>query len=82
MSVADEVIAAIHAVTDDPEVAVDRDLKLFELQVLDSLRTIELVVALSARFDTDIALSEIDRDLWATPNKIIAFIENRVGVRV
>lgn len=82
MSVADDVVATILAVTNDPEVAVDRDLKLFELQILDSLRTIELVVALSERFDTDIALSEIDRSLWATPNKIIAFIENRVGVRV
>jgi D-alanine--poly(phosphoribitol) ligase subunit 2 len=82
MSVADEVIATIQAVTNDAEVAVDRDLNLFELQVLDSLRTIELVVALSARFDTDIALSEIDRSLWATPNKIISFMESRVGVRV
>ena len=82
MSVAEEVIATIRAVTNDPEVAVDRELKLFELQILDSLRTIELVVALSERFDIEIALSEIDRSLWATPNLIIAFIENRVGVRV
>ena len=82
MSVAEEVIATIRAVTNDPEVAVDRELKLFELQILDSLRTVELVVALSERFDVEIALSEIDRSLWATPNLIIAFIENRVGVRV
>ena len=77
MSVAEEVIATIRAVTNDPEVAVDRELKLFELQILDSLRTVELVVALSERFDVEIALSEIDRSLWATPNLIIAFIENR-----
>ncbi|MEP6732771.1 MAG: D-alanine--poly(phosphoribitol) ligase subunit 2 [bacterium] len=82
MSVSEEVIAALEVVTADPDVARDGELDLFGLQVLDSLRTIELVVELSARLHTEIALSEIDRTIWATPNRIIAFCENRSGTYV
>lgn len=80
MSVSDEVIAALVAVTQEPDVAVSRDVDLFGQQILDSLRTIELVVELSERLGTDIALSEIDRISWATPHKIIAFMEHRLDV--
>ena len=82
MSVADEVMAALEVVTGDREVTRDRDLDLFGLHVLDSLRTVELLLELSARLKTDVALSEIDRSTWATPNGIIAFYEQRVGVVV
>jgi len=78
MSISDEVIAALVAVTQEPGVAMSRDVDLFGQQILDSLRTIELVVELSERLGTDIALSEIDRVSWATPDKIIAFMEHRL----
>ena len=79
MSTADRVVATIVDVTGEPAVRSNRDLDLFEHQVLDSLRTIELLVALTEHLGTDIALSEVERELWATPNKIIAFMEQRVG---
>ena len=79
MSTADEVIATIQAVTGEMEVQVNRELPLFELQLLDSLQTVELLVALCERFHVDVALSEIDRDAWATPARIVAFMEQRVG---
>ena len=78
MSISDEVIAALVAVTLEPGIGASRDVDLFGQQILDSLRTIELVVEFSERFGIDIALSEIDRSSWATPNKIIAFIEHRL----
>ena len=79
MSTADEVIAAIVAVTGESDVGANRDVNLFDHQSLDSLRTIELIVELCERFGVDIALSEIDRDVWASPNKIAAFMEQRLG---
>jgi D-alanine--poly(phosphoribitol) ligase subunit 2 len=78
MSTADEVIAALETITQEHEIAAHRDVNLFGQQILDSLRTVELVVELSERFGTEIALSEIDRESWATPNLIIAFMEQRV----
>lgn len=79
MSLAENVLAKIEAVTGEPAVRQDLDLDLYGNHVLDSLRSVELLVSLSQGFDTDIALSEIDRDLWATPKKIIAFMEQRVS---
>jgi D-alanine--poly(phosphoribitol) ligase subunit 2 len=78
MAIHEEVVAAIEEVTQEPEVRANEELPLFELQVLDSLRTIMLVVELNSRFGVDIAPSEIDRDAWATPSRIAAFVEERV----
>jgi D-alanine--poly(phosphoribitol) ligase subunit 2 len=78
MALDEEVVAALEAVTREPEVRANPDLPLFELQVLDSLRTVMLVVEINARCGVDIALSEIDRDAWATPARIVAFVEERV----
>ncbi len=78
MSIADEVIAAIEAVAGESNVGSNRDVNLFDHQILDSLRTIELIVEMSERFGVDIALSEVDRDVWATPNRIVAFMEQRL----
>lgn len=78
MEVGEEVVAAIESVTREPEVRANRELPLFELQVLDSLRTVMLVVELNSRFGVDIALSEIDRDAWATPARIVHFVEERL----
>jgi D-alanine--poly(phosphoribitol) ligase subunit 2 len=78
MSIPDEVVAALIAVTQEPGIGASQDIDLFGEQILDSLRTIELVVELSERLQIDIALSEIDRVNWATPHKIIDFIEHRL----
>jgi D-alanine--poly(phosphoribitol) ligase subunit 2 len=79
MSTADQVLAVIEAVTREPAVRTTPDLALFEHHVLDSLRTIELVLALGDAFGADLAVSEVDREAWATPERIVAFMEQRVG---
>lgn len=79
MSTVDEVLAAIEAVTGEPAIRDDRGLRLFDLHLLDSLRTIELLVTLSERCGIDLAPSEIDREVWATPDSIIAFMEARIA---
>ena len=79
MSTADAVIAAIETVTGEFEVRGNRDLALFELRLLDSLQTVALLVALCEHFNVEVALSEVDREVWATPARIIAFMEQRVG---
>jgi D-alanine--poly(phosphoribitol) ligase subunit 2 len=78
MAFDEEVVAAIVEVTREPEVRANHELPLFDLQVLDSLRTIMLMVELNSRFGVDIAPSEIDREVWATPARIVAFVEERV----
>jgi len=47
--------------------------------LLDSLGTVELILALSERFGLQISPAEIDRECWASPRRIAEDIERRLG---
>ncbi len=78
MSTVEAVLAALEEVTGESEVRGNLDLPLFEYHLLDSLRTVQLLAMLSDRFQVDIALSEVDRQVWATPGRVIRFMEEHV----
>jgi D-alanine--poly(phosphoribitol) ligase subunit 2 len=79
MSVTDEVLSALVSITRTDEVGRELDLPLFEHGLLDSLATVELLVLLSNRFGVELSPAEVDREEWATPRKIIAYLEARLG---
>jgi D-alanine--poly(phosphoribitol) ligase subunit 2 len=79
VSVAERVIAVLADVVEDNVVRTDPDIPLFEQDVLDSLRTVDLILALDKEFGVDISPAELDRSLWATPKHIVAFMEAKVG---
>lgn len=79
VSVADRVLSALQTVTRTPEVYHDLDLELFELGLLDSLGVVELMVLLADHIGLEVSPAEFDRDEWATPRKIVAFVESRSG---
>ena len=79
VSVAERVIAVLADVVEDNVVRTDPDIPLFEQDVLDSLRTVDLILALAKEFGVDISPAELDRSLWATPKHIVAFMEAKVG---
>ncbi len=78
-SVAEHVLSALETVTRTGEVRRDLDVELFELDLLDSLGIVELMVALSDEFGLELSPTEIERAEWATPRKIVAYVESRVG---
>jgi D-alanine--poly(phosphoribitol) ligase subunit 2 len=78
VSVAERVIAVLADVAEDNVVRTDPDIPLFEQDVLDSLRTVDLILALTKEFGVDISPAELDRSLWATPRHIVAFMEAKV----
>ena len=53
------------------EVRQNLDLRLYDLGLLDSFRTVELMVVLSDRLGRDISPAEFDREQWATPRAMI-----------
>jgi D-alanine--poly(phosphoribitol) ligase subunit 2 len=79
LSVSDQVLSALKTVTHIDEVRWNLDLQLFELDLLDSLGVVELLVLLSDSLGLELSPAEFNRDEWATPRKILAFIESRVG---
>ena len=78
-SVAEHVLLALETVTRTGEVRRDLDVELFELDLLDSLGIVELMVALSDELGLELSPAEIERAEWATPRKIVAYVESRVG---
>ena len=79
LSTAERVIEVLAEVAEDNVVRTDPDIPLFEQDVLDSLRTVDLILALTKAFGVEISPAELDRALWATPKHIVAFIEAKVG---
>lgn len=79
MSVSETILNELEKVTGTDQVRKDLNLDLFGEKVLDSFGTVELIVALSDAFNIEIAPSQIDRELWATPQKIIDYFEQTVN---
>ena len=79
MSVAETVLQILSDIAGTDEVRDNLDLRLFDLAVLDSLKTVELIVALSDAFGVEISPAELEREQWATPQRIVAYVEQRVG---
>ena len=74
----EKVLQELEGVAGTDQVRRDLDLSLFGEDLLDSLGTITLMLALGEAFHIEISPAEIDRELWATPHKIIQYIETRV----
>jgi len=79
MSVSETILNELEKVTGTDQVRKDLNLDLFGEKVLDSFGTVELIVALSDAFNIEISPSQIDRELWATPQKIIDYFAEKIN---
>jgi D-alanine--poly(phosphoribitol) ligase subunit 2 len=80
MNVAIKVLEELEQITGTDQVRRDLDIDLFKEDLLDSLGSIQLLVALGEDFQIQLSPAEIDRAMWSTPRKIIADIEKRIPV--
>jgi D-alanine--poly(phosphoribitol) ligase subunit 2 len=78
MSTQEIVLNELTKISEIEEVRQNLDLELFDEGVLDSFGMVELIVALGEIFHLDISPAQVDREMWATPRKIIADIETRL----
>ena len=79
MSAFDRVMEVLKSVSETDEVKKNPDLPLYELQVLDSMKTVQLMAAFSQEFGIEISPAEFEREHWATPRMMAADIESRIG---
>ncbi len=80
MSISDKVLDVLVDVSQTPEIRQNPDLRLYDLEILDSLKTVELIVAFSDRLGVEISPAELEREQWATPRRIVEFIEKKRSV--
>ena len=80
--VREKALQLLESVTETDEVRNNLELPLYECQLLDSIKTVELMVRIEEEFGFKISPAEFERENWATPRKIIADLENRAQVKV
>jgi len=78
MTIADRVLDVLVGVSEIEDVRRSLDLRLYELQILDSMKTVELIVAFSSEFGVEISPAELGREEWSTPRKIVSYMEAKV----
>jgi D-alanine--poly(phosphoribitol) ligase subunit 2 len=78
----EKVLQILISVTETDEVRRNLDLALYECQLLDSIKTVELMLQIEEQFGLRISPAEFERERWGTPTKIIADLENRMRVNV
>ena len=65
--------------TEEPRLSPQ--LALFDTQVLDSMRVVELIVELDEKFGVSISPAEFDRESWSTPAKFVQDVEARIAAK-
>lgn len=75
----EQILEVVARVAETEEVLSNPDLALYDLQVLDSMKTVQLIVELGQETGVEISPAEFDRDAWATPAKIVEDIQRRLG---
>lgn len=75
----DKILDVLANVAETDEVRSNPDLALYDLQILDSMKTVELMVALSSEVGVDVSPAEFERENWATPRKLVADVLGRLG---
>lgn len=78
MATADIILDELERITGTDEVRNNLDLALYDEDVLDSLGTVELIVALGEKFNLEISPAQITRPQWATPQLIIQYVEEKL----
>ena len=73
------ILNQLAEITGEDEIKRNPDIELFSSGLLDSFGIIQLFVAIQEELNVEIAPTEVDREMWATPNKIITYLEERFG---
>lgn len=70
----EKVLALLEEICEDDVVRTDRNINLFEEDLIDSLAFTELLVGLEENFGIVIAPSEVEKQDVDTPNKVIQLV--------
>jgi D-alanine--poly(phosphoribitol) ligase subunit 2 len=82
VSFREQALQLLESVTETNEVRANLELPLYDCQLLDSIKTVELMVRIEEEFGVKVSPAEFERENWATPRKIIADLESRTQISV
>jgi len=74
----DKVLQLLASVSETDEVLTNLDLPLYDYQILDSMRTVQLILMIEEEFGVKISPAEFERERWRTPRAVIADLQQRM----
>ncbi|PTH24050.1 D-alanine--poly(phosphoribitol) ligase subunit 2 [Staphylococcus arlettae] len=74
MDIKNQILNILADIAGDSIVKDNLDIAIFEEGIIDSFKTIELLLAIENQLGIDVSITDFDREVWATPNKIIALL--------
>ena len=75
----EKILRVLVGIAETDEVRANPDLALFDLQILDSMKTVELIVALGREIGVEVSPAEFEREAWATPRQLVADVLRRLA---
>lgn len=78
MSNENAILDVLARIAETEEVRTQPDLALYDLQILDSMKTVELIVALGAEIGVEISPAEFEREAWNTPRLLVEDVNRRL----
>ncbi|OEL03849.1 D-alanine--poly(phosphoribitol) ligase subunit 2 [Staphylococcus casei] len=75
MEFRNQVLNVLEDVSESSVVKENPDVELFEEGIIDSFQTVGLLLEIQNKLDIEVSIMDFDRDEWATPNKIVAVLE-------
>ena len=75
----EQILEMLEEICEDEVVREDLDINLKEEGLMDSLAFVEMLVRIEENFGLSIAPTEVTFEEIDTPNKVISYIENRLG---
>ena len=75
----EQILEMLEEICEDEVVREDLDINLKEEGLMDSLAFVEMLVRIEENFGLSIAPTEVTYVEIDTPNKVISYIENRLG---
>lgn len=78
MDIEGKVLNILEEICFTDEIKLDKNINLFDMQLLDSLATIELIISIKDQIGVELSPSDILRIDIETPNKIIELVNKKI----
>lgn len=71
----EKILGILANICESKDIVNSPNVELYNLGLLDSFGTVQFIVALEEELNISVSITEIDREIWSTPNKIINYLE-------
>ncbi|MCE4994802.1 D-alanine--poly(phosphoribitol) ligase subunit 2 [Staphylococcus xylosus] len=75
MEFREQVLDLLTEVAENNVIKENPDVELFEEGIIDSFQTVGLLLEIQNKLNIEVSIMDFDRNEWATPNKIVAVLE-------